>query len=258
MRPPAHYYTTKYRPRTACWLMGYADEAHESQETINHKHRRKLYRFLSGEFHNVFGTKIADTQGFILVARHKHEPYMIIAFRGSEMTWKMEGWRTNMSAYLGTAPWLKLGHERLLAHRGFIRAYGSVRQEIISAVRDIKPLVVYVTGYSLGAALATLAAFHIQKKFPSTHVTMYNFASPFIGDRMFAKAYNATVPDSHRIVHDGDLVPRLRLVREKDRPIRAKCVHIGQLHILPRHPDSRFPHHERIYYMEQLKKEAFP
>ena len=163
-----------------------------------------------------------------------------------------------MSTYLDTASWLKHGHERLPVHRGFLHAYGAVRQEIISAVRDIRPLAVYVTGYSLGAALATLAAYHIQKKFPSTHVTMYNFASPFIGDRIFAKAYTATVQDSHRIVHDGDLVPRLRLLREKDRRARAKCVHVGQLHVLPRHPDSRFPHHDREYYIDQLRREAFP
>lgn len=250
-------YTTRYKPRTAYWLMRFADEAHDHEAAIKQKHRRKLHCFLAGEYHNVLGRKVADTQGFILVNRHKHSTYMVLSFRGSEMSWKMEGWRTNLSASLATAHWLKAGHEHLKAHHGFIRAYGDVRQEIISAVREVKPLRIYVTGYSLGAALATLAAFHIQTKFPSIHVTMYSFASPYIGDPQFAQVYNLTVPDSHRVVHDDDLVPKLRLLLDTNRRALVECTHVGQEHILPRHPQSKFPHHERIYYLDQLKQEAF-
>jgi pimeloyl-ACP methyl ester carboxylesterase len=252
-----HHRSVHYKPRTAHWLFKYALEAYESEDTLREKHRGRFYRYLSGEYHNVFGVQVADTQGFVLRDQHKHSPYIIIAFRGTDVSWKMEGWRTSLIATLGTAPWLKVKHKRLKAHLGFVRAYGAVRAEVVAAVKDVKPDRIYVTGYSMGAALATLAALHIQARFPSLHVTMYSFASPCIGDHDFARVYDETVPDSHRVVHDGDLVPDLRLLFEHELPVRFECYHVGQEHLLPRHPKSRSPHHEKIYYMEQLKAEAY-
>lgn len=252
-----HRRSVRYKPRMAYWLLKYALEAYESEDALRERHRHRFHRFLTGGYHSIFGTQIADTQGFILRDRHKHSPYMIIAFRGTDVSWKMEGWRTSLLATLGTAPWLRVKHERPKAHLGFIRAYGDVRAEIIATVKDIKPLIIYVTGYSMGAALATLAAFNIQARFPSIHVTMYNFASPRVGDHQFARLYDETVPDSHRVVHDGDLVPNLRLLFEHDLPVRIECCHVGQEHLLPRHPKSKSPHHEKIYYLEQLKREAY-
>lgn len=249
--------SVRYKPRTAYWLFKYAMEAYQGEDAVRGAHRGRLYRYLSGEYHNVFGVQVADTQGFILRDQHRHSPYIIIAFRGTDVSWRMEGWRTTLLAAMGTAPWLKVKHERLRAHLGFVRAYGAVRTEVIAAVREVKPVRVYVTGYSMGAALATLAALHIQSRFPSSQVTMYNFASPCIGDRDFARVYGETVPDSHRVVHQGDVVPDLRLLFEHELPVRSECWHVGQEHILPRHHKSRRPHHEKIYYLEQLKAEAY-
>lgn len=41
----------------------------------------------------------------------------------------------------------------------------------------------YVTGHSLGGALATLATLDHRRRYPTANVTMYNFGSPRVGNR---------------------------------------------------------------------------
>jgi len=38
---------------------------------------------------------------------------------------------------------------------------------------------------------------------------MYNYGSPRVGNRKFAEYYNKRVPDSFRVIVDGDIVPTL-------------------------------------------------
>ncbi|MBS0585958.1 MAG: lipase family protein [Verrucomicrobia bacterium] len=48
----------------------------------------------------------------------------------------------------------------------------------------------YITGHSLGAALATLALFEIATAYPDLRIIGYNFASPRFANRAFAKSFN--------------------------------------------------------------------
>lgn len=61
---------------------------------------------------------------------------------------------------LGLVPGLTEFQEITLVHRGFARAYLSVREQLLEAhaalCAEIKPSAVLVTGHSLGGALATL------------------------------------------------------------------------------------------------------
>jgi len=70
---------------------------------------------------------------------------------------------------------------------------------------------VYVTGHSLGGALATLLALELSSSQMAKNgvifVTMYNFGSPRVGNRRFAEVYNAKVKDSWRIVNHRDIIP---------------------------------------------------
>lgn len=68
------------------------------------------------------------------------------------------------------------------------------------------PLQVYVTGHSLGGALATLAAFDIAKALQGvqkeTHVVCYTFGAPRTGNHAFAHDYQKVVPDTWSIIND--------------------------------------------------------
>jgi predicted lipase len=70
----------------------------------------------------------------------------------------------------------------------------------------IVSLQVFVTGHSLGGALANLAAFDIKKALEwskkETRVICYTFGAPRTGNHAFADDYNQVVPDTWSIIND--------------------------------------------------------
>ncbi|MEH1828126.1 MAG: lipase family protein [Nostoc sp.] len=81
---------------------------------------------------------------------------------------------------------------------GFRGIYVSLRQKLLDALNEkwqkSQNARVFVTGHSLGGALATLAIPDILKNTPfknPDNVTLYTFASPRCGDRQFAASFEA-------------------------------------------------------------------
>ena len=237
-----------YNPKMAYRLALLAAEAYQSRPVLKAKYGHKFYAFINGESQGRFGLRIADTEVFILKYKKGRYTHTVVAFRGTESLLKVPAdWLTNLDKSQATAEWLTIpDDEQPYMHRGFLRAYEIIRPELIDAVKDIQPRHIYMTGHSLGGALATLAALDIRMQFPPICVTMYSFGSPRVGESVFARIYNYMVPDSYRIVHDGDRAPE---------QLHEDFQHIGHQHTLDRHPDSKYPHHKCEYYLDQLDKE---
>ncbi|PIO70397.1 triacylglycerol lipase, partial [Teladorsagia circumcincta] len=70
---------------------------------------------------------------------------------------------------------------------------------------------VWVTGHSLGAALATLAASYVVAAchVPSSKVFVITFGQPRVGDYRFARAYEEKMGYSFRVTHWRDWVPHV-------------------------------------------------
>lgn len=69
-----------------------------------------------------------------------------------------------------------------------------------------------IAGHSLGAALATLLALDAGINTPFSGASsplIYTFASPRVGDHLFAKAYNDKVPNTFRVANTMDAVTML-------------------------------------------------
>ncbi|CAM9475443.1 unnamed protein product [Ectocarpus sp. 8 AP-2014] len=99
-------------------------------------------------------------------------------------------------------------------HAGFKRAYVSVNGTlgaVLGSAMEGKPedWHVYITGHSLGGALATLATLDHRRRYPEAKVTMYNFGSPRVGNKAFAELYDSFVGDSFRVVNNLDVVARM-------------------------------------------------
>lgn len=93
-------------------------------------------------------------------------------------------------------------------HLGFLLLYLFLEEQIKAAVRKwSNPKVCYVTGHSLGGALAVLGALHTGAHVLPGKAQMYNFAGPRVGDSAFASGYNQIVPGSYRVVNLSDVVP---------------------------------------------------
>lgn len=99
-------------------------------------------------------------------------------------------------------------------HDGFLHDFEAINVAVVSQVRtylDIRPAAkVFVTGHSLGGALAILAALEfVRQKLPV--MAVYTFGQPRVGNNVFADIYNA-VPTlqemTYRVVNQNDIVPR--------------------------------------------------
>ncbi|KAH9681503.1 C2 domain-containing protein [Citrus sinensis] len=163
--------------------------------------------FIKSEFEKICFLDNESTDTQVAIWRDSAWRRLVVAFRGTEQTsWK--DLRTDlMLAPVGLNP-ERIGgdfKQEVQVHSGFLSAYDSVRIRIISLLKlsigfkddSAGPLDkwhVYVTGHSLGGALATLFALELSSsqlaKQGAIFVTMYNFGSPRVGNKRFADVYN--------------------------------------------------------------------
>ena len=124
------------------------------------------------------------------------EGMLVLAFRGTQPD-KLRDLMTDAKANLVSAP----GGGR--AHKGFLEAFQRVEQPIRKALEDHKGAPVYITGHSLGGALALLATRYLASD--STGAT-YTYGCPRAADDAFFARVKTPV---YRVVNAADGVARL-------------------------------------------------
>ena len=101
-----------------------------------------------------------------------------------------------------------------LTHIGFTHVYESCRDAVTSPSTALPAgIMLYITGHSLGAAVATLTALDVAVNTPFKQPIIYTIASPRTGDPNFANRFDSTLVTSticsSRIVNMFDIVPLL-------------------------------------------------
>ncbi|GMH18762.1 hypothetical protein Nepgr_020603 [Nepenthes gracilis] len=180
--------------------------------------------FIKSEFEKICFLDNSSTDTQVAIWRDSTRKRLVVAFRGTEQVrWK--DLRTDlMLAPAGLNP-ERIGgdfKQEVQVHSGFLSAYDSVRTRIMSLIQQAigykdygagsqSRWHVYVTGHSLGGALATLLALDLSSsqvaKSGAISVTMYNFGSPRVGNKLFAEVYNEKVKDSWRVMNHRDIIP---------------------------------------------------
>ncbi len=145
--------------------------------------------FVRAGCHDVEVTAGAGPHGanwYVITARECR----LLVFRGSEVfgnKWDeaqfkqvFEDWFVT-DARLGLHRWTANAR----AHKGFIEAYDGVAAAIMDALQRQPQAPLFITGHSLGAGMAMLAASHLW----ASHIasTVYTFAAPRVGDAGFAQ-----------------------------------------------------------------------
>jgi hypothetical protein len=140
-----------------------------------------------------------------LVAKYGHEE-CILSFRGSKT---LLNYLYDDFDYAWTKPYQSC--QDCTVHIGFYRSWQSLRDELVIEAKtlgcDNKPL--RVTGHSLGAAMAALAAFDLADNFTLKHV--YTYGQPRVGNAAWVHAFERRllkVP-YFRVVDYMDAVPHL-------------------------------------------------
>lgn len=147
-----------------------------------------------------------NTFGYAGLAPAAGENIIIFSFRGATPS-AGRNWITDLNAQRMPYPGLR----GATVHKGFYNAYLSVARQVNLAAKSLlancQNCQIYVTGHSLGAAVATLAAADLFALTPD--ITLYTFGSPRVGDQAFATYFDKIVPDAFRIVHKNDIVPHV-------------------------------------------------
>jgi triacylglycerol lipase len=145
-----------------------------------------------------------NTQGFVA----RQDGAVFVAFRGTEPV-QSRDWLSDVEYQ----PRSLLSSIPGMVHSGFAAALVSVMRPMCEAVRELakgaRPRV-FITGHSLGGALAVLGAavLEFDQKCPVTAV--YTFGQPRVSDQEFARAYDARLgTTTFRYVNDFDIVPHL-------------------------------------------------
>lgn len=163
---------------------------------------------------------VDNTQAYV----GENEASILIAFRGSQSPTSLDGVKdwllTNARNFL-VIPEGRIGTDFAAAgvgarfHRGFLEAleeiWGSLYDRVDAAFsQQERP--VWVTGHSLGGALALLCAWRMHQQFIPIH-QVCTFGAPMIGNQAAADAFAREFPGRiYRYVDAGDLVPKLPMI----------------------------------------------
>ena len=153
---------------------------------------------------------VGETQGFICKREvNGEEPYLVLAFRGTEK--KVSDWLTDIRCLPHVEGDTKV-------HTGFWEA---LTQEMDSCGRTVEVLItkfletdaakdgngeqlpLFITGHSLGGALALLATVRVA---PDISGACYTFGAPRVANYEYFRKVKTPV---YRVVNSSDIVPRV-------------------------------------------------
>ncbi len=149
----------------------------------------------------------SDTQGFIArvdvgASDGEREKFLVLSFRGTEPK-KALDIKTDLDAVMIEVD--GIGDDQAKVHRGFMQSFETVRDRINGILRqdENKGLPVFVTGHSLGGALAIVATRYIANR---SLGACYTFGGPRVGNEVFGDQIFTPI---YRVVNASDVVPAL-------------------------------------------------
>jgi hypothetical protein len=160
---------------------------------------------------------VGNTQVYVA----SNDDHILAAFRGTESPTTIDGlkdWLLTDAGNLLIVPEGRLGTDLAAAgvsarfHQGFVRAIGDIWDPFLAAIEEERKKSerpIWLTGHSLGGALALLAAWLLRRKFIAIH-QVYTFGGPMIGNDEVVKAFAREFPEKiFRYVNQPDPIPKL-------------------------------------------------
>jgi len=226
-----------YSDRTA-WIMASMSQlVYEQFEAGGSTRELLLEKLKGGGFKMVaeFNDPKTDTQAFLV----SNDEYAVLAFRGTEVSKKAD--------IAIDAKAIKVSVIEGRVHGGFLGGYKSVKADILMALKKVSGLPLYITGHSLGAALATVATNSLENEvidgvpLRDWIAACYTFGSPRVGNNQYDRDFKSPI---YRIVNTTDIVTVVPL-------LVMGYVHIGDVRFLePGMGDIRrgIPILQRIFF----------
>ncbi len=183
--------TSRYDPKNAYWLSVCSNIIYRNANQIRKQvcNQWKLKRF------NFINRK--NSQCFIASNSHM----ILLCFRGTE-TSEIKDITTDLDADQVNAYGAKV-------HHGFHRAYQQVKSAVCTQLKkhNNKNKPIYITGHSLGGAMAVLAAMDLTNRGFNVQ-SIYTYGQPRVGNKAFCSLYQQRFKGcSFRLVNKDDKVP---------------------------------------------------
>lgn len=148
-----------------------------------------------------FRNKVTRTRGFLGVC----DTHAVLSFRGSDPV-TLQTWLTDAVVRL-----VERGEYDGRVHLGFSSVLKRTWDKVEPILNDAADKPLFVTGHSMGGALAVLTACRLAKA-GRPPVATYTFGAPRVGDPAFCAGY--ALP-TYRVVNRLDLVPEMPLASLK-------------------------------------------
>ena len=191
-----------YCPSNALWMARLSNAIYERNEdgSPNADSILRELLLLDDGFEKVVPFNASSSQACVIA----HEDYIAAVFRGTD---EIADWLDNLNVVPISGPFGKV-------HKGFHNALMDVWPSMRRTIREIRkedgqrrPL--WLTGHSLGGALATIAASLLVED-DEPFFGVYTFGSPRCGDREFARVYKVEAgARTYRFQNNNDIVSRV-------------------------------------------------
>ena len=212
MPHPFHPHDASFNRDNALYLAHASDVAYIRSPRVAAKERLGLES-------SAFLNRVTRTRGFLGVC----ETHAVLSFRGSDPL-NIQTWVTDAVVKL-----VESSEYDGRVHHGFSSALRRTWKKIEAILEEVRGKPLFLTGHSMGGALAVLTACRLAKM-GRPPVAIYTFGSPRVGDVHFCANYS--IP-TYRVVNRLDLVPEMPLAAVRRRAIvkvaeikrRTKRVH---------------------------------
>lgn len=124
-----------------------------------------------------------------------NDDFAVLAFRGTEAN-RMRDLRADAKAKQATCP---TGQR---VHSGFMEQYDDISFDLLTALDEVERKPLFITGHSLGGAVATIAARRLDAE--RRVAACYTFGSPRVGTEGWIAQIKTPI---YRIVNSADPVP---------------------------------------------------
>lgn len=178
-------------------LVGLCELIYEDIETI--ENQVKVWSMLDNSLKCVI-----EELGSLRFAVLHNDHFIIVIFKGTDPS-SIRDWLININSIKE-----KFEEGEGNIHRGFYRAAQSLKDKISAIVKPLqeegKDKKIYVTGHSLGGALAVISALICEELASFEHVT--TIGQPKLGDKDFCKSLTKGLLKDryYRIRNDGDFI----------------------------------------------------
>ncbi|ETN81548.1 triacylglycerol lipase [Necator americanus] len=168
--------------------------------------RECVKKLKNSTFHNqTFAACKGNCSGFTAVIHE--ERAIVLSFRGTTDMKQLFAEITD-STFKEWENWTYGGNVSKYFYDAFTSLWnGGMESDFEILKKQYSEYEVWITGHSLGGALATLAASMVAGKHNRTTVKLVTFGQPRVGDQKFADEHHKMVKFSYRVIYWSDVVP---------------------------------------------------